>query len=536
MIDAPGEPPREPLTRQLLGTAGFEPLNGMSMASPPPLLSFDGVIESASAVPPDTHLAVSTGLGSAGRVVMVTNGDVQVWDKLGTVRAGPLNIDTMFGVNVFDPKVLFDQHTGRFFIVALRGNTPTVSNIRLAVSSSSTPGNLTSDWTFLTASAVTSFGGVDTWADYPGIGADAGALFVTANMFDSGNAFRGVKIRVFDKTALLAGVMSFQDIDLDDTVSNIFTLQPAHTFGTTDNGGFYLISRNGSTNYHIVNVTGHPTAPVADIASRPWNGGAYPLDTGADQLGSTVDLDVIPGRVMNAVYRGGHLWCCLTSDPDNDGQTEVVWQDIATNGSAGAATVAQSGFINGTGTLPWTYVPAIAVNDSGDAILCYTQSSASQHPGVWYATRESDDGPGTFREPVLIEAGNGFYDSFSSRDPDRWGDYAGAVSDPEDETFWVANEFSRIPAVAASKWGTRIAHVATLPPTSRADFDDDGDVDLDDHAHLQACLSGAGIPQNDPLCHDARLDNDSDIDASDLALFVTCLSGSQIPADIQCPM
>ncbi|MEP0843027.1 MAG: chitobiase/beta-hexosaminidase C-terminal domain-containing protein, partial [Phycisphaerae bacterium] len=61
------------------------------------------------------------------------------------------------------------------------------------------------------------------------------------------------------------------------------------------------------------------------------------------------------------------------------------------------------------------------------------------------------------------------------------------------------------------------------------DFDLDGDVDLDDYAQLQNCLSGFGIPQNNPACLKARLDGDTDVDVQDVAVFKSCLTGANVP-------
>jgi hypothetical protein len=66
-----------------------------------------------------------------------------------------------------------------------------------------------------------------------------------------------------------------------------------------------------------------------------------------------------------------------------------------------------------------------------------------------------------------------------------------------------------------------------------ADFDRDGDVDLADFGHLQACFSGSE-PQLDPDCLDARLDADRDVNQADLSLFLGCVSGSYVPADPNC--
>lgn len=72
------------------------------------------------------------------------------------------------------------------------------------------------------------------------------------------------------------------------------------------------------------------------------------------------------------------------------------------------------------------------------------------------------------------------------------------------------------------------------PSVADCDFDNDGDVDLRDFAHLQVCYSGAGRAQSDPACDDTRLDYDSDVDAADVQLFQDCSSGPQILATPDC--
>ncbi len=66
------------------------------------------------------------------------------------------------------------------------------------------------------------------------------------------------------------------------------------------------------------------------------------------------------------------------------------------------------------------------------------------------------------------------------------------------------------------------------------DLDRDGDVDLDDFARLQACLTGAGMAQNGPACAGARLGEDGDVDVHDLSRLRLCFSGAEIPADPAC--
>lgn len=71
---------------------------------------------------------------------------------------------------------------------------------------------------------------------------------------------------------------------------------------------------------------------------------------------------------------------------------------------------------------------------------------------------------------------------------------------------------------------------------SAADFDKDGDVDLEDFGHLQACYTVVGQTNLPTACADANLDHDprSYVDKLDLAIFRGCVSGSGIPADSDC--
>ncbi|MHC4674328.1 MAG: outer membrane protein assembly factor BamB family protein [Planctomycetota bacterium] len=80
--------------------------------------------------------------------------------------------------------------------------------------------------------------------------------------------------------------------------------------------------------------------------------------------------------------------------------------------------------------------------------------------------------------------------------------------------------------------GTPVSEVGC--PFYNADFDADGDVDLEDFGHFQACMTGSGIPINDPNCLDADFSDDNDVDLNDFNIFHDCFSGPNIPANTHC--
>ncbi len=499
------------------GPAPLSKLAAPGLKTPSATLTFTGIIQTPSIdggfiyKPPDTHHAVGTGAGAAGRVVLVTNKGVEIYDKTGSNVAGPIDLDafltalgasglTAIGVGnlAFDPKVIFDQHSGRFFIVVLDGKTPGAagrSNVHVCTSKSAAPGTLTTtDWTVETADARTTFTGGDTFFDYPGIGADATRLVITGNMFTAGGSFAGTKIRVFLKSSLTddgvpAGA-TFNDIDVDGVIG--FTVQPAHVFGSTLNGDFYLISRTGSTSYRLWQVTGaggSASLAAGSPTSHAWTAGAF-VGAGAPQINDGMNeeptIDTLSARIQKAVYRNDagntdSIWLALAADADADSQTEVVWFEIDPNtansavaGTLTTPTINQSGSIDGSTAADWTYMPSISVNGSGDVVVTYSESNGTKAVDMRVAARFVSDAAGTFQSPVVIATGAGEYDDFLSDDPERWGDYSNVVVDPDDdETFWVSNEVCQTAVTSSGSdaaWGTRIARLGAVVPVELVEF------------------------------------------------------------------
>ena len=120
-------------------------------------------------------------------------------------------------------------------------------------------------------------------------------------------------------------------------------------------------------------------------------------------------------------------------------------------------------------------------------------------------------GVGTFQTQNNIEMAKEIVVAARDTDIDTDGDGAADVTEERlGSLWWHPDDVVRFPG----------------------DFDQDGDLDQSDFGRMQACISGAGVHQNDPGCVDARLDEDADVDIEDVIRFLSCMAG---PGDLSGP-
>lgn len=74
----------------------------------------------------------------------------------------------------------------------------------------------------------------------------------------------------------------------------------------------------------------------------------------------------------------------------------------------------------------------------------------------------------------------------------------------------------------------------TLKIPKPCDFDYDSDVDQEDFAYMQSCLTGVGIAVTNPACSNASVDGDADVDEFDVQKFIACLSGPGVESNSSC--
>jgi hypothetical protein len=460
-----------------------------------------------SVEPPDQGLCAGNGF-----VMESVNDVLSIYNTSGTQLLAPVDLNTFygypaainrstlsFGPELTDPSCYYDADTQRWFHVALTldriGTSSDLSgtnHLDIAVSTSADPRG---PWKIYRL-PVQNNGTQGTpdhkcakgfcLGDYPHIGADANAFFITTNEFSVfGPDFYGAQIYAISKRALAAGATSV-NVALWNTADPSspafgFTVWPAISPNSqykTDNGGteYFLSSdavfaANGVSNeiwvWSVTNTSLIDTAPQALVLNasavgvKPY---AVPTSRIAQKPGNTPLRDCVAdpacapllgvpavsypaprslahndSRMQQVMYANGKLWGALDTD---------VLQDGGVHGSGTAYFVLNpaSGliFANDTLALPDASLsyPALAVTSSGRGVIAFTVTGPNLYPSAGYAGIDAKVGAGDVH---IASAGMGPWDGFTGipiladGDLPRWGDYGAAVADGD--SIWVASEY-----------------------------------------------------------------------------------------------
>ena len=256
LIQPVGDP--QPSAGSLGGTPTSAVIQSGDIAAPPPESEAPGVSANIEGINFDEGAANSVfcnippdPIGAAGpnHVVSVVNTSIewhtkagvqQLSQKLGTTSGGffaslsPAN-------GTFDPKVIYDTQAGRFVVVTLErrdtanGDPVNSSRILVAVSDDSDPNGT---WYFLAINSKLNISAADCWADYPGLGVDEQAIYITNNMFGfGGGSYSGTRLWIINKTPLYTGgAGTFTVHDPFAGGGSATTAQPAQILGIPPSG------------------------------------------------------------------------------------------------------------------------------------------------------------------------------------------------------------------------------------------------------------------------------------------------------------
>jgi hypothetical protein len=428
-------------------------------AAPNALLNFDfeGVgnpVGCGTCSPPDPN-------GDAGPnhyIQMVNATKVAIYDKLGTLVAGPFNLGTLWTTspcngNLGDPVVLYDPLADRWLL----SQFATSNRMCVAISQTADPTGSYHTYSFnvLDFPDYFKFG---VWPD--GYYMSANENTYTAYAFDRANMLNGAPATFVKFTG---GENFYLPSDVDGPTPPPVGA-PNHFYTFLDNtyhgGG---PDRLEVWDLHVDWVTPAnstftlvSTLPVASFTYTPC--GFFNFNC-VRQLGTTQRFDALgEWPLFRFPYRNfGSREVLVGTYVIGGGLGEVGaalrWFELRNTG--GGWTLFQEGTIDPGDGHDRTN-SSIAMDQDGNMAIGYTVSSSTINPEIRYAVRLASDPPGTFGPEVTIIDPAG-----SQTGSNRWGDYSAMSVDPADDcTFWYTNEY--YPANSANQWHTRVG-VFTIP-------------------------------------------------------------------------
>ena len=426
---------------------------GPPLAAPVGGSNFEG-ISATGWIPPDCTMAVGP-----QHVVLSVNSSIAVYARTGGNPSLVRTLTVWFsnviqGATIFDPKLLYDQHTGRFVLLAVAVvQSPHRAAYLLSVSSTGDP---MGQWRNYSLDAMVDGTTLtDNWADFPALGVDAHNLYITSNQFAFGGNFQYAKIRVVPKAGPYSGgaapFFDFVRMKNADN-SSAFTIQPCHTFGAPQVEYLVNSAFPGGTSLTVWRIA--QSAAGFNLTRTRVTTAAYSLPPNAAQKGNNDPLNTGDVRVLHAVFRGDSIWCALTTAHSwtaSASEASIHWFQI----QAATPTLVQQG-VFGAAKSSYFY-PACCPDSNGNMTLVFSRCGPNEFGSIGYTGRRATDAVGTVQASALLRAGVANYVRLDGGGRNRWGDYNGVCADPANpRAVWFYSLF----AAALNKWGTWVGSAA----------------------------------------------------------------------------
>jgi hypothetical protein len=433
-------------------------------------VSFEGII-SPGYVPSDSNLAVGP-----SDIVEVVNVQFAVYNKSGTLLAGPTNIQNLFATlggncagTVGDPIVLYDRQADRWVITDIGAESSYAECV--AVSETNDPTGAYYAYGYSFGNNLNDYDKLSTWAT-----ASNSAYLATYNIFQDGESFIGADLCGFDRTKMLAGDSTAAQL-CQMTPSSEFSYLPSDMDGPTppvdgtpglfitwqnnDPGELYLRSLTLDFATGTATLSSPTTIDVANDSLACGNGGQC-----VPQEGTTQTLDTLGDRMM---YRFAirhfpdHDRAVVNHAVENGSSVAIRWYEIYD--PAGAVTLNQQGTFAPDSTYRW--MASMAEDQNMDIGLGYSASSTSIYPGIRFTGRVPSDPSGSMESEATILNGTGAQVGSYAY---RWGDYTAMQVDPADDcTFWYVDQYQQINGTF--DWYTNISSFIFNGCSGSASFD-----------------------------------------------------------------
>jgi hypothetical protein len=396
-----------------------------------------------------------------------------LWNLDGTEAMPPTLLTTLTdadnGLDIFDPKIVYDQYRDTFVMVYLaQRDSPPASEI-VVTSIPDATADQPSTWCTRGFEGDLVSSDAAQWADYPGLGYTRDRVVITTNQFTFPTrtarfSYAQVasipKSRLYDCNAELAGdVFAGTDTSNEDG-SPAFAIQPAQTVGVGTDDQFLMSfdhrrGRGSSvTAWRLRRTSRGPTLRRTTIrAGRPM-GGVVGTQAGGslsnpDTFWDTGDLRLVTAWYdadRNQLYAAHNVAKDLVPDAVTGGYVEsaIRWYEVDPAGTLSSSTLVRRGTIGDPETdAGW---PSVATDGAGNLFVTYNR--ASEPLGEFISAWAAEISPGSTTAMVTeLVAGTDFHDSIPGIE--RWGDFTAIGRDPLDpNTIVMVNQV----ATPGSAW------------------------------------------------------------------------------------
>lgn len=397
--------------------------------------------------PADPNVAVGP-----DRVVAVVNRSIAIYTKLGqkifqtTLRDFFRPLPDIESSSILYPKVMYDAYN-QHFLVLIEAIRPVDKRswYFLAVSKTSNPQG---EWAFWALNMALN-GGAKTpfFADYPGLGLDQQAIYMTANMANWDYRFQYAKIRVLKKSEVYKfGKVKWHDFFklADATGAKAISIQPAQSFGTAPVEYLLSSTATGGSKLTLWSIT-NPTAPSITLNKKEVSVTAYEPPPDASQKGGPLKIGTGDASMTNVVFRNGVIYSAHTITKGTN--SAIRYYEIRTDGSlAQEVTYGASG--------KYYYFPSTMVDSKGNSVVVFNRSNGGQFVGIAYTGRKTTDPKNTLQANASLIQGKAYY-HLTTRQVQYWGAYNGMALD-YDDSLWMIAAFAKTP----DEWDTWIGKVA----------------------------------------------------------------------------
>jgi hypothetical protein len=416
----------------------------------------------ASTFGPDSTALPSDTTGAIGpsHFVELINGRFNVYDRNTGKRLQSMTDDTFWtnsgvtlgrSITVTDPRLVYDAESGRWFAseVDLNIRRQTANRFLVAVSSSSDP---TQRWH---AVAFAAAGGQNYFADFPTLGVDPNALYLSGDLFNSAQNPAGPVIVAIPKTSLLAATPSNTGMFTSgllsyDTYGDI--VQPAMVTGAASSVMLAVENVGDDFQPHSRLILTPVKASGGTISLGtpvPITVPSYDIPINPTQPGNIDSLDDGDARISASIRRVGDM-LYATHCIQSGSRAAVRWYRI----DAVQHTLIDSGTITDP-ELEFFY-PSIAANTNGTVVIGCNGTSPNTYVSSYAFIGGVTNNVLTFSGPMLLKAGLATYDTHDSSGTSRWGDYSATTLDPVNPThFWTIQSFPTDPTT----WATQITEL-----------------------------------------------------------------------------